>query len=115
LITQDYPTTYSELLLRYFIAQGLESNQEIVVISSGLENGGPTGITKVLMGNDKGNSTTKKDEDREDEEERKREEEIKEKMKIAFRYEGMKQHQTTLNATSQGTSQPFPPERRTAN
>ncbi|GAA5892833.1 uncharacterized protein JCM6883_007489 [Sporobolomyces salmoneus] len=102
LITQDYPTSYSELLLRYFIAQGLESNQEIIVISSGLENGGPEGITRVLMGNDKGSTSltnARKEEDREDEEERKKEEEIKEKMKIAFRYEGMKQHQTTLNTT----------------
>lgn len=101
LITQDYSTTYSELLLRYFVAQGLESDQEVILVSSGMENGGPEGISKMLMGIDKGSASTaaKKDEDREDEEERKREEEIKEKMKIAFRYEGMKQHQTTLNAT----------------
>ncbi|GAA5837571.1 hypothetical protein JCM3766R1_006849 [Sporobolomyces carnicolor] len=97
LIAQDYPTTYSELLLRYFIAQGLESKQDVLVVSSALENGGPLGITKVLMGNDKATSTTRKDEDREDEEERKREEELKQKMKIAFRYETMKQHQTTLS------------------
>lgn len=101
LIAQDYPTTYSELLLRYFIAQGLESKQDVLVVSSALENGGPLGITKVLMGNDKATSTTRKDEDREDEEERKREEELKQKMKIAFRYETMKQHQTTLS-TAQG-------------
>lgn len=76
------------------------------MISSGLENGGPEGITRVLMGNDKGSTSltnARKEEDREDEEERKKEEEIKEKMKIAFRYEGMKQHQTTLN-TTQGES-----------
>ncbi|GAA5974810.1 hypothetical protein JCM5350_001307 [Sporobolomyces pararoseus] len=109
LITQDYPTSYSELLLRYFITQGLESNQETLLISFGFENnGGPQAILKVLMGNDRGTSsttTTRKveEEDREDEEERKREEEIKEKMKIAFRYEGMKLHQTTLNSTTQST------------
>lgn len=111
LITQDYPTSYSELLLRYFITQGLESNQETLLVSSGFENnGGPQAILKVLMGNDRGNSsssTTRKveeEEDREDEEERKREEEIKEKMKIAFRYEGMKLHQTTLNSNTQSES-----------
>ncbi|GAA5965789.1 hypothetical protein JCM3765_007347 [Sporobolomyces pararoseus] len=102
LITQDYPTSYSELLLRYFITQGLESNQETLLISSKFENN-DDGIFKVLMGNDKGtttSSTNKTKEVEEDEEERKKEEEIKEKMKIAFRYEGMKQHQTTLNSTT---------------
>ncbi|GAA5927558.1 Elongator subunit ELP4 [Sporobolomyces koalae] len=99
LINQDYPTTYSELLLRYYIAQGLESNQETIVVASAVEHGGPDGIARVLMGTDKGTSATRKDDDKEDEEERKREEEIKDKMKIAFRYESMKQHQTTLNPT----------------
>ena len=98
LITQDYPTSYSELLSRYFIAQGLESNQECLIIASSIDSsGGPQGITQMLMGTDQGTTAGKKvNEDREDEEEKKLEEELKEKMKIAFRYEGMKLHQTTL-------------------
>ncbi|GAA5845319.1 hypothetical protein JCM5353_006462 [Sporobolomyces roseus] len=106
LITQDYPTSYSELLSRYFIAQGLESNQECLIISNSFDqSGGPQGITRLLMGTDQGiTSTGGKKEDREDEEEKKLEQELKEKMKIAFRYEGMKLHQTTLQSTTTSSS-----------
>jgi len=102
LITQDYPTSYSELLSRYFIAQGLESNQECLIISSSFDqSGGPQGITRLLMGTDQGiTSTGGKKQDREDEEEKKLEQELQEKMKIAFRYEGMKLHQTTLQSST---------------
>ncbi|GAA6004843.1 hypothetical protein JCM11491_002252 [Sporobolomyces phaffii] len=98
LVTQDYPTSYSELLLRYFVAQGLDASQDVLLIAPD-----PRAITRVLMGHDKGTAATatattaaRQQEDREDDEERKRDDDMKDKMKIAFRYEGMKQHQTTL-------------------
>ncbi|GAA5919467.1 hypothetical protein JCM1841_002410 [Sporobolomyces salmonicolor] len=93
-IDADSPTSYSELLLRYWIAQGLECRQDVLVVASGLD-GGPQGVVETLMEVDGG--PTARD-DAEDEEERKREVEMQEKMKIAFRYEGMRQHQTTVEA-----------------
>jgi len=62
----------------------------------------------MLMGTDQGTTAGKKqvEEDREDEEEKKLEEELKEKMKIAFRYEGMKLHQTTLQTPTASSKSP---------
>ncbi|GJN89572.1 hypothetical protein Rhopal_002559-T1 [Rhodotorula paludigena] len=100
LIEADSPTSYADLLLRYWIAQGLECGQEVLVAASGLD-GGPEGIVEALMEVDGGrpaetNGLSKEDA-AEDEEERKQEEALQEKMKIAFRYEGMRQHQTTVD------------------
>ncbi|GAA5872111.1 hypothetical protein JCM1840_006321 [Sporobolomyces johnsonii] len=94
LIDADSPTSYSDLLLRYWIAQGLECRQDVLIVASGLE-GGPQGVVEALMEVDGG--PTARD-DAEDDEERKREVEMQDKMKIAFRYEGMRQHQTTVEA-----------------
>ncbi|GAA5829897.1 hypothetical protein JCM11251_007925 [Rhodosporidiobolus azoricus] len=99
LIEADAPTSYSDLLLRYWVAQGLESGHEVCVVASGCE-GGPEGVVEGLMGTEgaeggKGEKGGEKEKE-EDREEREQEERLKEKMKIAFRYEGMKQHQTTL-------------------
>lgn len=101
LIDSDEPTSYSELLLKFWLAQGLECRQEIVIIGSELDgNGGPEEIIKTLMGVDGGNSSAKDDEDDEEEEKLKKEKESSEKLKIAFRYEGMKQHAVTVEAPS---------------
>ncbi|BGP15453.1 Elongator subunit elp4 [Rhodosporidiobolus nylandii] len=90
LIETDFPSSYSELLLRYWIAQGLESGQDVCVAASGGE-GGPDGVVEGLMGAEEEKGASK-----EDKEDRDREERLKEEMKIAFRYEGMKAHQTSL-------------------
>ncbi|GAA5994440.1 Elongator subunit ELP4 [Rhodotorula paludigena] len=100
LIEADSPTSYADLLLRYWIAQGLECGQEVLVAASGLD-GGPEGIVDALMEVDGGRPAEtcglSKEDAAEDEEERKQEEALQEKMKIAFRYEGMRQHQTTVD------------------
>lgn len=106
LIESDSPTTYAELLLRYWIAQGLECGQEVVVVASGLD-GGPQAIVEALMEVDGGrpvNESTvgmSRQDVQEDEEEKRQEEALKEQMKIAFRYEGLKQHQTTIEASGE--------------
>ncbi|GAA5987407.1 hypothetical protein JCM11641_002279 [Rhodosporidiobolus odoratus] len=92
LIESDHPTNYSHLILKYFIAQGLECGHDVAVLAAGGE-GGPEGVVEGLMATE--NAGTAKD-TREDREERDREEQLREKMKIAFRYEGMKAHQTSL-------------------
>ncbi|POY73706.1 hypothetical protein BMF94_3243 [Rhodotorula taiwanensis] len=109
LIESDSPTTYAELLLRYWIAQGLECGQEVVVVASGLD-GGPQAIVEALMEVDGGrpvNESTvgmSRQDVQEDEEEKRQEEALKEQMKIAFRYEGLKQHQTTIEASVQANA-----------
>ncbi|BGP07339.1 Elongator subunit elp4 [Rhodotorula toruloides] len=111
LIESDSPTSYAELLLKYWVAQGLECRQDVLVVASGLD-GGPGGIVESLMEVDGGRpaetSGLSQADAAEDEEEKKQEEALKEQMKIAFRYEGMKQHQTTVdsrgsNAVDDGT------------
>ncbi|BGO98723.1 hypothetical protein RTG_00986 [Rhodotorula toruloides ATCC 204091] len=111
LIESDSPTSYAELLLKYWVAQGLECRQDVLVVASGLD-GGPGGIVESLMEVDGGRpaetSGLSQADAAEDEEEKKQEEALKEQMKIAFRYEGMKQHQTTVesrgtNAVDNGT------------
>ena len=92
LIQSDALTSYADLLLKFWIAQGLEAKQEVVVIGSSLDGDGPQGLIESLMEVD-GGQVLGDDED-EDEGKDAREE----KLKIAFRYEGMKQHATTLSA-----------------
>ncbi|GAA6007518.1 hypothetical protein JCM10207_006372 [Rhodosporidiobolus poonsookiae] len=94
LITHDAPSSYADLLLRYWVAQGLEAGHEVAVVGCGAE-GGPEGVVKGLMGRDEREAALQQKEDRDDDE---REGKEDEKMKIAFRYEGMKQHQTELAA-----------------
>ncbi|GAA5893129.1 hypothetical protein JCM8208_004353 [Rhodotorula glutinis] len=102
-VESDAPTSYADLLLRYWVAQGLECAQDVLVVASGLD-GGPEGVVEGLMDVDGGGGGRAKaqavsNEDAlEDEEEQRAEEALKEKMKIAFRYEGMRAHQTTVEA-----------------
>ncbi|KAG0654172.1 hypothetical protein C6P46_001853 [Rhodotorula mucilaginosa] len=115
LIESDSPTSYAELLLRYWIAQGLECGQEVIVVASGLD-GGPRAVVDALMEVDGGrpvadssssSSSTagmSRQDVQEDEEEKRQEENLKEQMKIAFRYEGLRQHQTTIESSTSNSS-----------
>lgn len=110
LLEADAPTSYADLLLRYWVAQGLECAQDVVVVASGLD-GGPEGVVEALMGVDGGEraqaAAVSREDALEDEEEQRAEEALKEKMKIAFRYEGMRAHQTTVDA-ARGASRSLP-------
>lgn len=123
LVESDSPTTYADLVLRYWVAQGLECDHEVVVVASGLD-GGPDAVVDALMEVDGGrpaatpapatiSATTvglSRQDMQEDEEERKQEEALQEQMKIAFRYEGLRQHQTTVESSRASVrSFPFPP------
>lgn len=94
LLESDTPTAYANLLLKFFIAQGLECKQEVVVVASGLE-GGPEELVGTLMGVEGGSSGVESEEDEGDKA-------AGEKLKIAFRYEGMKQHAVTIPAPACG-------------
>ncbi|KAI5476000.1 elongator complex protein 4 [Pseudohyphozyma bogoriensis] len=99
LLEADTPTSYAELLLKFWVAQGVECKQDVVLVGSGIEK--PLSeIVKMLPGVEGGNVK----DDEEDEEEAKNK---TEKLKIAFRYEGMKQHATTVAA-------PAPPSKETS-
>lgn len=82
LLESDTPTSYADLLLKFWIAQGIECKQEVILVSSGLELS-PGEIVKGLMGVQDAIVGPESDEEVE---------KVTEKLKIAFRYEGMKQH-----------------------
>ncbi|KPV72135.1 uncharacterized protein RHOBADRAFT_39591 [Rhodotorula graminis WP1] len=90
LVECDAPTSYADLVLRYWVAQGLECGQDTLVVASALD-GGPGGIVEALMGVDGGARTAQaqaaqaagsREDALEDEEEQRQEEALKEKMKI---------------------------------
>lgn len=94
LLCSDHPTTYAALLLKFFIAQGLESGQECVLVEAGAEEG--SGLHEQLMATDQGDEVKEKPKVEDD------------KMKIAFRYEKMGKHATTIEEHSRK-----PPNRAT--
>ncbi len=95
LLCQDHPTQYGDLLLKFFVAQGLESGQDVLVVECGGEEGGP--VAEGLMGVDKGDEPRKEVlKPKEDD-----------KMKIAFRYENMGQHKTTIDQPARTSCSPL--------
>ncbi|BGP47370.1 Elongator subunit elp4 [Rhodotorula kratochvilovae] len=73
LLEADSPTAYADLLLRYWVAQGLECGQDVVVVASGVD-GGPEGVVEALMDVDGGrtaaaSAAASKEDAAEDEEE----------------------------------------------
>lgn len=84
LLCQDHPTQYADLLLKFFVAQGLEAGQDVLVLECAGDEGGP--LAEGLMGVDRGDEPRKEVTKREEED----------KMKIAFRYENMGKHKTTI-------------------
>lgn len=103
LIEQDSPTSYAELLLKFWIAQGLESKQDVIVVTSGTERA-PKELVKTLPGVDGGGSASI------DEKSELEVKEKNEKLKIAFRYKGMKQHAVTVpdSASKRTSFSPLP-------
>lgn len=95
LLQSDDVSAYGELLLKFWIAQGLECKHETVVVGSSLDVYGPREIVETLMDIDGGSSATTQDEQPSEDQQAK-----DDKLKIAFRYEGMKQHATTISAPS---------------
>ena len=80
LIESDISTSYADLLLKFWCAQAIECKQELIIVGSGLE-GGPGEVLRSLMGVQDGVRGPESED-----------EATGEKLKIAFRYEGMKQH-----------------------
>ncbi|KAG8894937.1 hypothetical protein FRC00_008283 [Tulasnella sp. 408] len=96
LLTPDRHSNWSELLQRYWIAQGLASGQQVCVV------GEPSRSAKLVEGcmwlspaeyGDSVKGAASEDE---------REPGADEEVKIAWRYEGMKKFQTTVRAATSG-------------
>lgn len=112
LFEEDDGSSYARLLLKFWIAQGLVcSGQKVIVAASLLESEGGTciGLTETLPGLHEASSSSlskRKDENaaREREEEgesdNESEEPAKSSLKIAFRYDSLKQFQTTVDRQS---------------
>lgn len=97
LLESDTPTAYAELLLKFWVSQGVECAQEVVIVASGLE-GGPDEVIRTLPGVEGGAIVTGQNEKETVEEAEDDGGAKAEKMKIAFRYESMRQHAVTVAA-----------------
>ncbi|KAK4055495.1 Elongator subunit elp4 [Microbotryomycetes sp. JL201] len=99
ILQADDVTTYGDMLLKFWVAQGLESNHECVVVGSSLDILGPHELINTLMDVDGGSSTNDSDVAAAHEDDDSSEKSAQQdKLKIAFRYEGMKQHATTVSS-----------------
>ena len=104
LVDQDADGVYADLLLRFWIAQGVQCKQHVIVVASSLDDaGGPQGLTSSLMGPDRGDAVAgpAKDDDEDKHEEAAGKDE---RLKIAFRYAKMKQHAVTVPEPSPPSS-----------
>ncbi|KAI8967383.1 Elongator complex protein 4 [Mycotypha africana] len=91
LIKEDRATTYAQLLLKYFLAQGISSGHHIAVSSLDED---PEEILKTLMWL----STSGAQEEEEDFFDKQRSHKDSERMKIAWRYSHLKRFETEVRA-----------------
>ncbi|KAK4057822.1 Elongator subunit elp4 [Microbotryomycetes sp. JL221] len=112
MVQADDVTTYGEMLLRFWIAQSLESKHDCIVIGSSVDVNGPNELINNLMDVDGGSGTTgiggevhtAQPNVNDDDDDNTPKDPKEDKLKIAFRYEGMKQHATTVSAPKPPTT-----------
>lgn len=106
LIKEDRATTYAQLLLKYFIAQGISSGHHCAITSRDED---PEEMLKTLMWL----STSDKDEDDDgDKAKNARADAESDRMKIAWRYSHLKRFETGVKAKP---ASPVPQQQQTAN
>ena len=98
LIKSDEITSYAELLLKFYIAQGLECKHDIIVVGSSLDHEGPRNLVESLMDIDGGPVAGQDQEEADEGDVATDTSANNDKLKIAFRYQGMKKHATTVEA-----------------
>ncbi|KAH9825247.1 Elongator complex protein 4 [Melampsora americana] len=112
LVAEDSDSSYSRLVLRYWITQGLAAGQRSLVIGSSLDDGGgPTALIDRLMDltdNEKSVQVPIQDTgiDEEDDEESNLDDKSKQ-MKIAWRYESLGKHQAQTELHRRGQCHSF--------
>ncbi|CAH7687853.1 Elongator complex protein 4 [Phakopsora pachyrhizi] len=111
IIDEDADSSYARLVLRYWIAQGISSGQNVIVVGSSLdENGDPKEIVEHLMSLDQDledsaaqDETTQSAAPCPNESDSENDEKLKtsdsRRMKIAWRYESMKKHQAEAESS----------------
>jgi elongator complex protein 4 len=102
ILAPDLHSSYGSLVQKYFVAEGLACGHRVLVVDSD-----PEGFVRDIMWYPKSYTTSKSkngvnsgngnDADSDDEEETKGQDQ---KIKIAWRYEQMKQFQTSVEASS---------------
>lgn len=103
LLEEDRDTSYAKLVLKYWIAQGLCcSEQNVIVVSSSLDQGPQEIIEKLPYADDVPNEKSQKRDtaSHTDDEDEQLAEGAKENMKIAFRYEGLRKFETSVSNQS---------------
>ncbi len=100
----DKHSSYGELVLKYFVAQGLVAGHKMCVIGGAEE---LSQFVKECMWLPKGSNSTQEAE--EDEEEKGND--LAQKVKIAWRYENMKQFKTTVGSSSLCVYDSFYPQK----
>lgn len=91
LIKEDRATTYAQLLLKYFIAQGISSGHHVALTSRDED---PEEMLKTLMWL----STSDKDDDDDDKTKQTRTDAESDRMKIAWRYSHLKRFETGVKS-----------------
>jgi elongator complex protein 4 len=91
LIKEDRATTYAQLLLKYFIAQGISSGHHCALASRDED---PEEMLKTLMWL----STSDKDDDEDDKSKSARNDAESDRMKIAWRYSHLKRFESGVKA-----------------
>ncbi|EGG05779.1 uncharacterized protein MELLADRAFT_116710 [Melampsora larici-populina 98AG31] len=113
LVAEDSDSSYSRLVLRYWITQGLAAGQRSLVIGSSLDDGGgPTALIDRLMDltdNEKSAQVPVHDTglDDDDEEEESNLDDKSKQMKIAWRYESLGKHQAQTELHQRGQCHSF--------
>ncbi|CAA7266618.1 unnamed protein product [Cyclocybe aegerita] len=96
----DIHSSYGDLVQKYFFAQGLANGHRICLVGKD-----PEGFVKDVMWYPKSHSATPSAGDSEDEEKDEEKGDESQKVKIAWRYENMKQFKTTVgNSSSEAES-----------
>ncbi|ORX58073.1 PAXNEB-domain-containing protein [Hesseltinella vesiculosa] len=90
-IKEDRATTYAQLLLKYFVAQGIASKQHCVLVS---KDDDPVEMTRQLMWL----ASSEADLDDDDEHVKTKTSSDNDRMKIAWRYSHLKKFDTSVNA-----------------
>lgn len=111
LVESDSTTAYADLFLKFWVSQGVECRQNAIIVSSGLDIA-PEDIVKTLPGVEGGPIVGDKLGEGDDDDDKP--DPADGKMKIAFRYEGMKQHAVTVAAPTGESSSCLQGTRRTS-
>ena len=109
LLAEDEETSYAKLVLKYWVAQGLCcSGQQVVLVSSGLDRSPEQILSKLpLAESDAADASASAAMSNTDDEDEALSSTAQESMRIAFRYEGLKKFETSVESSNKKENSTF--------